>query len=100
MPLLQAELNSCSGHTVDPAQLKKELDLVLERGHACAMEEYEIGLDSVGAPIRTLDGRVIAAVTASGPTFRITDVTLLDIAKHVLAAAGEVSQRHGYPRRG
>jgi IclR family acetate operon transcriptional repressor len=85
---------------VDPTQLKKELELVLERGYACTMEEQEIGLAAVGAPIRTLDGHVIAAVTASGPTFRINDETLPDIAKHVLAAAGEISQRHGYPRRG
>jgi DNA-binding IclR family transcriptional regulator len=43
---------------------------------------------------------VIAAVTASGPTFRINDDTLPDLAKHVLAAAPEISQRHGYPKRG
>jgi DNA-binding IclR family transcriptional regulator len=43
---------------------------------------------------------VIAAVTASGPTFRINEDTIPDVAKHVLAAAAEISQRHGYPRRG
>ena len=64
------------------------------------MEEYEIGLAAIGAPIRTLDGRVIAAVTASGPTFRINENTLPDLAEQVLAAAAEISQRHGYPRRG
>jgi DNA-binding IclR family transcriptional regulator len=73
---------------------------VRERGYAHTKDEHEVGLSAIGAPVRTLDGRVIAAVTASGPTFRITEETLPDLAKHVLAAAGEISQRHGYPRRG
>jgi IclR family transcriptional regulator, acetate operon repressor len=99
--LLAEGLEVYTEHTlVDPTQLKKELELVLERGYASTMEEQEIGLAAVGAPIRTLDGHVIAALTASGPTFRINDETLPDIAKHVVAAAAEISQRHGYPRRG
>jgi DNA-binding IclR family transcriptional regulator len=99
--LLAEGLESYTPHTiVDPPTLKRELALVRERGFACSMEEHEIGLAAVGAPIRTLDGHVIAAVTASGPTFRINDDTLPDLAKHVLAAAAEISQRHGYPRRG
>ena len=64
------------------------------------MDEHEIGLAAIGATIRTLDGHVIAAVTTSGPTFRINEDTLPDLAKHVLAAAAKISQRHGYPRRG
>ena len=39
-------------------------------------------------------------MTASGPTFRINEDTLAGIAEHVVAAAAEISQRHGYPRRG
>ncbi|WP_433502575.1 IclR family transcriptional regulator [Pseudonocardia halophobica] len=85
---------------VDPATLGRELALIRERGYATTMEESEIGLAAVGAPIRTLDGRVIAAVTASGPTFRMNEDTLPGIVDHVLAAAAEISQRHGYPRRG
>lgn len=85
---------------VDPAQLKEELGLVRERGYASTRDEHEVGLSAVGAPIRTLDGHVIAAVTASGPTFRINETTLAGIAGHVVAAAEEISQRHGFPRRG
>jgi IclR family transcriptional regulator, acetate operon repressor len=99
--LLAQGLERFTPHTiVNPSALKRELALVRERGYACTLEESEIGLASVGAPIRTLDGRVIAAVTASGPTFRMNRDTLPDVSKHVLAAAAEISQRHGYPRRG
>ena len=94
-------MESYTPHTiVDPSALRRELALVRERGYASTMDEHEIGLAAIGAPIRTLDGHVIAAVTASGPTFRINEDTLPDLAKHVLAAAAEISQRHGYPRRG
>lgn len=99
--LLAEPLEAYTPHTVvDPAALRRELALVRERGYATTMEENEIGLVAVGAPIRTLDGRVIAAVTASGPTFRISPENLPELAEHVLAAAAEISQRHGYPRRG
>jgi IclR family transcriptional regulator, acetate operon repressor len=99
--LLAGSLDTYTPYTiVDPSILRRELALVRERGYATTMEENEIGLAAVGAPIRTLDGRVIAAVTASGPTFRINQDNLTDLAEHVLAAATEISQRHGYPRRG
>jgi DNA-binding IclR family transcriptional regulator len=99
--LLVEGLESYTPRTiVDRPTLGRELALVRERGYACPVDEQEIGLAAVGAPIRTLDGHVIAAVTVSGPSFRITDETLPDLADHVVAAAAEISQRHGYPRRG
>lgn len=85
---------------VDPARMQAELDLVRERGYAQTVEEQEIGLVAVAAPIRALDGRVIAAVVVSGPTFRITETAIPRIARHVLSAAAEISERNGYPKAG
>ena len=94
-------LETYTPHTIaDPSELKQQLALVRKRGYAITTDEYEIGLAAVGAPIRTLDGHVIAAVTATGPTFRINDGSLPDLAEHVVAAAAEISQRHGHPRQG
>jgi IclR family acetate operon transcriptional repressor len=99
--LLAERLESYTPHTiVDRAALEQQLALVRERGWASTVEEQEIGLAAVAAPIRSLDGEVIAAITASGPTFRINDESLPGVAEHVVAAAAEISQRHGYPRRG
>ena len=78
--------------------LRQQLELVRERGYAVTMEENEIGLAAVGAPIHTLDGSVIAVVTVSGPTSRIDEYTLPSLAEHVVAAA-QISQRHGYLKR-
>lgn len=85
---------------VDPAAIEQQLAQVREQGWASTLEEHEIGLAAVAAPIRTSDGRVIAAVSVSGPTFRLNADTIPQVAEHVRAAADEISQRHGLPRRG
>lgn len=85
---------------VDPIVLEQQLGLVRDRGFACTMEEYEIGLAAIAAPIRSIDGSVIAAVTVSGPAFRVDEDRIPELAPRVLAAADEISQRNGHPKRG
>jgi DNA-binding IclR family transcriptional regulator len=99
--ILAEGLERYTPHTiVDPAALKQQLARARERGYACAVEEHEAGLASVAAPIRSLDGQVVAAVTVSGPVFRLNQDTIPDVAKHVLAAAAGISQLNGYPKPG
>ena len=52
-------------------QLRKELDRVREQGYAVAVDELEVGLTAVAAPIRNAHGDVIASMSVSGPTFRL-----------------------------
>ncbi len=78
----------------------EQLRLFRDRGFACTSEEHEMGLAAIAAPIRSIDGGVVAAVTVSGPTFRVNEDTIPGLAKHVLAAADEISQRNGHPKRG
>jgi IclR family acetate operon transcriptional repressor len=54
----------------------------------------------IAAPVRALDGSVIAAVTLSGPTFRINEDTVPGLAEQVLAAAAKISWRRGHVKRG
>ena len=54
------------------AELERDLADVRRRGWAVAWEELELGLVAVGAPVRAVGGEVIAAVSVSGPTARIT----------------------------
>jgi DNA-binding IclR family transcriptional regulator len=58
---------------VDRAQFDHALVEVRRRGWAVSLDELEVGLSAVGAPIRAVDGTVIAAVSISGPTNRIND---------------------------
>ena len=85
---------------IDPAAMESELAAVREAGYARTVDEQEIGLAAVAAPIRALDGRVIAALVVSGPTFRITDENVPKIAERLLSAAAEISERNGYPKPG
>jgi IclR family transcriptional regulator, acetate operon repressor len=99
--VLAERLERYTPHTVvDPVVLRQQLGLVRERGFACTIDEHEMGLAAVAAPIRSIDGGVVAAVTVSGPTFRVNQDTIPGLAAHVLAAAGEISQRMGHPKRG
>ena len=49
-----------------------DLSGVRRRGFAQSLEEREVGVASVSAPIRGSGGRVIAAVSISGPIERLT----------------------------
>ncbi|GII23903.1 IclR family transcriptional regulator [Planosporangium mesophilum] len=80
----------------DPAELKAELDRVREAGWGSTAEEYEVGLNALAAPVRGADGSVVAALSISGPAYRLAPESFPEIAARVVAAAGEVSSRMGY----
>jgi DNA-binding IclR family transcriptional regulator len=63
---------------------------VLAQGWCQSVEEREVGVASVSAPVY-LDGRVVAAVSVSGPIERTTRSPGMRYAKRVVAAAREVS---------
>src|SRR6185437_5527418 len=82
------------------AELEVELDVVRQRGYAVAVDELEQGLTAVSAPIFGIDGHVVASVSASGPSFRIPDSRLPEVAAAVCSAAAGISRRlgwHGVP---
>lgn len=83
---------------IEPAKLEEQLAEVRKLGYAYSVDEHEIGLAGVAAPIRSLGGGVIAAVVASGPSFRITSEKVPELAEHVLAAAAAISERNGFPK--
>lgn len=78
------------------AALERELDDVREQGHAFAIDELEIGLSAVAAPVRDIHGEVLASMSISGPTFRLDPERLPELAEAVTAAANEVSRRLGW----
>ena len=66
---------------------------------AVAVDEPEIGLAAVGAPIRNAHGDVIASMSVSGPTFRLKDEEIDRAIELVIDAAAEVSLRLGWGDR-
>ncbi|ONI88875.1 IclR family transcriptional regulator [Saccharothrix sp. ALI-22-I] len=86
--------------TTDVAALKAEVQAAARDGYAVAVDELEIGLTAVAAPIVGPGGEVVGSVSASGPTFRIPARRIPDVAAKVVEAAGHISRRlgwHGLP---
>ena len=80
----------------DPAALQAELAAVQAAGIARTCEEYEVGLNAVAAPVRDRFGVVAAALSVSGPSYRLTPDRMDAIAPAVVAGATEVSRRMGF----
>ena len=85
---------------VDAAALRAELVQIRARGYAQTLEELEQGLNAVAAPVRQGDGHVAAALSVSGPAFRIRPVDLPRVGRLTIEAAAQVSRRLGYVERG
>ena len=56
----------------DPGRLREELANIRQRGYATGLEELEEGLNAVAAPVRDHTGEVLAAVSVSGPSYRVS----------------------------
>lgn len=98
---LARRLERFTEHTITSAKaMTAQLETIRQVGYAFTSDEYEIGLAAVAAPIRSQEGAVVAAVSVSGPSFRINAETIPAVAEHVVAAAAEISQRNGQPKPG
>ena len=71
------------------AKVLSSVPVALRRGWAESVEEREKGVASVSAPVYA-DGRVVAAVSVSGPVERTSRQPGRKYASHVMAAAREV----------
>jgi IclR family acetate operon transcriptional repressor len=80
----------------DPERLRAQLHTVRSEGFAYCVEELETGLNAVAAPVYAHDGQMVAAISASGPSYRMTEQRILAVAAAVRAAADAVSARLGY----
>jgi DNA-binding IclR family transcriptional regulator len=78
------------------SKLLAELDEIREHGWGTTSEELEIGLNAIAAPIRGGSGDVVAAVSVSGPAYRLTPESFPDVAVKLCAGAAEISSRIGY----
>ena len=70
--------------------------MVRSRGYAIDDEEKEEGLRCVGAAVRGHSGKLIAAISVSGPAFRVTKERIPEIGRAVMQAASELSVELGY----
>jgi len=73
-----------------------ELAAVRQTGYALDLEENEYGIRCIAVPIFDHSGNVIAAVSVSGPTIRMTDERLEQLQAHMRHIGQQISARLGY----
>ena len=75
---------------------RAELDTVRARGYAIAVGELEPGLVAVAAPVLDADGRAVAAISISGPQFRIPSDRLDGLGELLTKETETLSARLGH----
>ncbi len=87
---------SASRTIVDRTVLVEELQEVRRQGYATDWGEQEDGVGCVAGPVMDYTGRVIAAISISGPWIRITPERLEQLAPLVQGACHKLSADLGY----
>jgi len=92
-----SSLKAITANTITTmAELRAELKAVRSRGYAIDDEEKEEGLRCVGAAVRAHSRKLAAAMSISGPAFRMTKERIPEVGQALMQAAGELSAELGY----
>lgn len=96
--LERIELSKLTDETItDPEELRQELKQIRHQGYALDMGELEEGVRCVAAPIRNFEGEVVAAVSVSGPSIRMTEEYIENkVIEMVVRVANQISRQLGY----
>jgi IclR family transcriptional regulator, acetate operon repressor len=78
----------------------RELKAVIRDGFATSIDELEVGLSAMAAPVRGERGEVIAALSISGPTLRMTEDRIRELQPILISEAGTLSRRLGHREQG
>ncbi len=77
-------------------KLMNELKLIKSRGYAVDNQEREEGVMCLAAPVKDGSGKVIAAISISGPRDRFGKNRVEELIRAVREEAGEISTACGY----
>lgn len=95
------ELMALTPHTItDPDRLRRELAAIRASGFAEAIDELEVGLAAIAAPVRGAGGQVVAALSITGPTVRMTPERIVEFKPILVEEARMLSRRLGNPQQG
>lgn len=98
--LKEERLISFTPHTItNKSKLMKNLHEIREKGYAIAIEERIPGGASIGAPIFDYTGKVIAALSISGPVLRFSEEKIPILISLVQDAAMKISVLLGYSNK-
>jgi DNA-binding IclR family transcriptional regulator len=99
--LPQLGLQRLTPNTVGNLQeLKAELYRVRKNGYACDLEENELHIRCVAAPIWDHTGAVNASLSITAPVVRMAVMRLRQLAPLIQAAGMQISRELGYQSAG
>ena len=78
------------------SRLTPELRAVRARGYATSVDEIEVGLTALAAPVLAQSGDAIAALSISGPTSRLTSERIAQLAPLLVEEARALAERLGH----
>jgi IclR family acetate operon transcriptional repressor len=84
---------------VDRRQLEAELERIRKQDYAMDNEEYVAGLTCVAVPVRSAEGKVIAAVAVQAPAIRLPTHCAAETLPALRSVAEEVAETY-YVKRG
>ncbi len=97
---LGSSLEGFTDNTItDLTRLRSELSTIRRAGWGSAREELEIGLNAVAAPVFDNTGQTVAALSVSGPAYRLKVTDFESVATQTVAAAGGISRFLGWTSR-
>ena len=70
-----------------------DADLIRSRGYATSIDELEVGLSALAAPVLDVDGFAVAALSISGPTSRLTAARIEELTPLLQEEATSLSRR-------
>ena len=92
--ILTAPLRAYTKQTkTKPKEIEREFNLIRKRGYAECVEEIEVGVSSVAAPIRIGSLGVPFSVGATGPIRRFTSRHRADIGTGLIDVANQISAK-------
>jgi DNA-binding IclR family transcriptional regulator len=81
---------------IDSDQLRGDFAAIVRDGYATSYEELELGLNAAAVAVHNADGGVIAALSASGPSYRFSRKRVREVVGAMTDAAKELSAQLGY----
>jgi IclR family transcriptional regulator, acetate operon repressor len=95
VPFEQAANGKCFLAFGGGETLTDELRLVRTRGWATSVDELEIGLSALAAPVLGADGDAVAALSISGPSARLTPERIAGLVPLLVEECRELARRLG-----
>jgi IclR family acetate operon transcriptional repressor len=94
-------LEALTSRTItEPALFSAQLETIRREGYATAVDELELGLSAVAAPVLDDSGRAIAALSVSGPTLRLSRRRVAELRPVVVKQARALAEQLSHDSEG